>query len=75
MHIWDGVSENITDTIELNIKPAKVYQYGAAVFAVTGGQLSERGFYQFDGSSFQPIFKKNVSNLLDQTKGKFSTDI
>lgn len=75
MHIWDGVSENITDTIELNIKPAKVYQYWTAVYAITGGQLSEKGFYQFDGSSFQPIFKKTTSNLLDQTKGKFSTDI
>lgn len=71
MHNWDGLSEFVTSTVNMNVNCGKIYQYGTAIFGLSGARGTEQGFYQFDGSRWIPIMKENFSQKVQEFKGRF----
>lgn len=75
VHVWDGVNNLLSETININIKPSKVYQYGTTIYLLSGGQLSEKWLYVFDGQTAVPLFKQNFSSQISEWKGRFISEI
>lgn len=74
-HLWDGFSENVTSTNNLNIKPTKIYQYGSDIYILGWGWGSDKGLYFFNGQKAEPIYMQNYSGVAAKYKFYFESGI
>ncbi len=72
MHLWSGAfGDGIQSTIDLNIKPSKIYQYGTDIYMLWGAQSSEQGLYIFDGQKAIRLYNQKFSRQASEWKYRF----
>lgn len=73
MVLWSGgETQNIKSSIQLNIKPTHVYQYGGQILMLWGGRRGRKWLYQFTGTTAVPMYLSKFSSQADIWKNWFT---